>query len=74
MAGIQRGGGNPTTAPQGSGNVGREGKGSGLMGMRSAGAGAGGMEPTTVYLVILVIAEILLYGAARYYFKDVHGG
>lgn len=73
MAGIPRGN-NPTTAPQGSGNVGRDGKGSGLVGMRSAGKGVGGMEPTVLYLMVLVVIEILAYGALRYAFRGVHGG
>lgn len=70
MAGINRSG--ASTAPQGQ-SVGREGKGYGLIGMRYS-KGNGGWEPSVVYLLILVVAEILLYGYFRYAFRGAHGG
>lgn len=69
MAGISRA---VTTESQGSGNTGREGKGWGLRGMRYSNAG--GTEPTVLYLILLIIAEVFAYGALRYAFRGVHGG
>lgn len=73
MAGINRSG-TASTAPQGQ-SEGRSGKGQGLLGMRYKKSDSnGGWEPTTLYLILLVIVEITIYGVARYSLKGVHGG
>lgn len=70
MAGINRG---VTTAPQGR-SEGRDGKGQGLVGMRYTRNSNGSWEPTVLYLLLLVVVEIVAYGALRYAFRSVHGG
>lgn len=69
MAGISR---DTSTAPQSSGNTGINGKGSGFRGMRYLNSGS--MEPTVLYLMLLILAEIIGYGMLRYTFRSVHGG
>lgn len=69
MAGISR---DTSTAPQGSGSTGINGKGSGLRGMRYINNGS--MEPTVIYLMLLILVEIIGYGFLRYAFRSVHGG
>jgi hypothetical protein len=71
MAGINRA--LPSTTPEGQ-SEGRFGKGQGLLGIGRYTAGTGNWEPTVVYLIVLIIAEILLYGYLRVAFKSVHGG
>lgn len=56
-------------------STGGTGQGSGTGGLSSTGnRGSSAYTPTTASLIILVLAEIALYGWLRYYFRHAHGG
>lgn len=65
--------GAPPTNSEGN-TIGVNGKGQGLMGLGRYASGSGKWEPSVVYLIVLVILEIVLYGYLRMAFKSVHGG
>lgn len=62
-----------STAPQGM-SVGTMGNGYGLPGKIVGQPSSSDWHPTVVYLLLLVAAEIIAYGALRYTFRSVHGG
>lgn len=61
-----------SNAPQGQ-SVGVRGKGWGL-GIRNMNYRGGPWEPTVTYLLLLVVAEVILFCTLRYVFASVHGG
>lgn len=61
-----------TTSPDGQ-TVGRNGGGYGLFNLNRRKGGSN-WEPSTFYLVALVILEFVAYCALRYAFRSVHGG
>lgn len=61
------------TSPVGQ-SVGVNGKGYGLGNNLSVRGKATAWQPTVVYLLVLVVAEMFAYCGLRYAFRQVHGG
>lgn len=70
MAGVNRNR-MTSTSPVGSA-VGSMGNGYGVQ--ASIVSNKTNWHPTVVYLLLLVVGEVVAYGALRYTFRSVHGG
>jgi hypothetical protein len=55
-------------------SVGKNGRGWGFTTPSAGSSVTSGWQPTVVYLLLLVIAELFAFSALRYVFRSVHGG